>query len=88
MYNEVLESQQYESSWKEIDEEEKVISGLLLCIKLYLHQAWNTLFSNGPLKDNLGTDRLGKGAQDIPLGCYLPAIHASLTTEEIKEAMC
>eukprot|EP00957_Ditylum_brightwellii_P162036 12336618-Ditylum_brightwellii.AAC.1 len=41
------------------------MSSLLLHNKLHLHQAWDTLFANGPLKDYLGTEELGKGAQDI-----------------------
>eukprot|EP00957_Ditylum_brightwellii_P144469 11004660-Ditylum_brightwellii.AAC.1 len=65
MYDEVLRSLQYEPLWKEIDDEDKVMSSLLLHNKLHLHQARVTPFANGPLKDYLGTDILGKGAQDI-----------------------
>eukprot|EP00957_Ditylum_brightwellii_P072709 5526364-Ditylum_brightwellii.AAC.1 len=72
MHDEVLKSLQYKPPWNEIDNEDKAMQSLLLCNKLHLHQAWDTPFANGPLKDYLGTDRLGQRAQDIRDGEFNP----------------
>eukprot|EP00957_Ditylum_brightwellii_P002352 180405-Ditylum_brightwellii.AAC.1 len=45
---------------------------LLLRNKLHLNQAWNTLCTQGPLKDYIGECGLGPGCQDILDGNFDP----------------
>eukprot|EP00957_Ditylum_brightwellii_P074341 5648239-Ditylum_brightwellii.AAC.1 len=54
-----------ESVWVPIEDDDEVMSRLLRHNQLHLHQAWDTPFANGPLKEYIGDYGLGSGAQDI-----------------------
>eukprot|EP00957_Ditylum_brightwellii_P152609 11616430-Ditylum_brightwellii.AAC.1 len=45
---------------------------LITCNKLHLHQAWETPFTNGPLKEYVGEYGLGQGANEILEGDFNP----------------
>eukprot|EP00957_Ditylum_brightwellii_P181945 13861732-Ditylum_brightwellii.AAC.1 len=48
------------------------MSKLISRNKLYLHQAWETLFAQGPLKDYIGEYGLGRGNTEIIEGNFDP----------------
>eukprot|EP00957_Ditylum_brightwellii_P078117 5938669-Ditylum_brightwellii.AAC.1 len=54
-----------ESGWVPIEGNDEVMTRLLCRNQLHLHQAWDTPFANGPLKEYIGDYGLGRGAQDI-----------------------
>eukprot|EP00957_Ditylum_brightwellii_P118355 9026530-Ditylum_brightwellii.AAC.1 len=43
-----------ESSWVPIEDNDDVMARLLRRNLLHLHQAWDTPFANGPLKEYIG----------------------------------
>eukprot|EP00957_Ditylum_brightwellii_P093413 7113210-Ditylum_brightwellii.AAC.1 len=48
------------------------MSKLISCNKLHLHQAWETPFAQGPLKDYIGGYGLGRGSTEIIEGNFDP----------------
>jgi hypothetical protein len=82
MYDEVLHQLKFTSTWKEIDETDKIMEKLIERNKLHLHQAFDTPFARGPLRDYIGEYGIGQGRKDIIDGnfnpnkeCHLPAVN-------------
>eukprot|EP00957_Ditylum_brightwellii_P193860 14762844-Ditylum_brightwellii.AAC.1 len=80
IYDDVLSSLCFASNWISVDNDDEVTARLILHNKLNLHQAWDTLFATGPLKEYIGEYGIGAGTQDILEGnfdlnleCNLPA---------------
>eukprot|EP00957_Ditylum_brightwellii_P131729 10046672-Ditylum_brightwellii.AAC.1 len=65
MYDETAKSLKFEHSWTEIDNPDEIMEKLLSRNKLHLHQAYETPFVSGPLKEYIGEFGLGEGAQEI-----------------------
>jgi hypothetical protein len=72
MYDKTVKCLKFEHTWKEIDDSDEIMEKLLSKIKLHLHQAYETLFASGPLKDYIGKFGLGVGAQEILKGHFDP----------------
>eukprot|EP00957_Ditylum_brightwellii_P078116 5938668-Ditylum_brightwellii.AAC.1 len=53
------------SGWAPSENNNKVMTRLLRCNQLHLHQAWDTPFANGQLKQYIRDYGLGRSAQDI-----------------------
>eukprot|EP00957_Ditylum_brightwellii_P001499 116765-Ditylum_brightwellii.AAC.2 len=70
MNDEVLDGLGFKPAWKLTDNDDKVMSWLLLCNKLHLHQTWETPCARGPIKDYISNYSLGVGAQDILEGNF------------------
>eukprot|EP00957_Ditylum_brightwellii_P105659 8057534-Ditylum_brightwellii.AAC.1 len=66
------------SGWVPIEDDDEVMSRLLRCNQLHLHQAWDTPFANGPLKEYSSNYGLGSGAQDILDGNFDPNVANNL----------
>eukprot|EP00957_Ditylum_brightwellii_P168877 12854281-Ditylum_brightwellii.AAC.1 len=54
------------------------MSRLLRRDQLHLHQAWDTPFANGLLKEYIGNCGLGSGVQDILGGNFNPNVATNL----------
>eukprot|EP00957_Ditylum_brightwellii_P164003 12486959-Ditylum_brightwellii.AAC.1 len=65
MYDAVLTGLGFQPEWTQIDDDEQVMSTLLMQNKFHLHQTWETPCARGAIKDYLGDFDLGQGAQDI-----------------------
>eukprot|EP00957_Ditylum_brightwellii_P155289 11821602-Ditylum_brightwellii.AAC.1 len=78
MYDEVLKGLGFEPTWIPIDDDDQVMSSLLVWNKLHLHQAWETPCTRGAIKDYLGKFGLGQGAQDILEGHFDPNLAENL----------
>ena len=72
IYDDVSSSLRFASNWTLTDDDDEVTARLLLCNKLHLHQAWDTPFATGPLKEYIGDYGIGAGAQDILEGNFDP----------------
>eukprot|EP00957_Ditylum_brightwellii_P209986 15364450-Ditylum_brightwellii.AAC.1 len=59
MYSGVIYSLKFDTPWKEIDDQDKVMSCILLQNKLHLHQAFSTLLTSSPLKDYIRKHGMG-----------------------------
>eukprot|EP00957_Ditylum_brightwellii_P145528 11080695-Ditylum_brightwellii.AAC.1 len=69
-YDEVTEGLKFKPTWKEIAEEDDIITRLISRNKLHLHQAWATPMASEPLKEYIRDFVLGSGAEDIMSGNY------------------
>eukprot|EP00957_Ditylum_brightwellii_P191703 14594047-Ditylum_brightwellii.AAC.1 len=78
MYSKVIDSLKFETPWKEIDDQDKVMSCQLLQNKLHLHQAFNTPLALGLLKDYIRKHSMGKGAREILDGNFDPNVEGNL----------
>eukprot|EP00957_Ditylum_brightwellii_P012686 959276-Ditylum_brightwellii.AAC.1 len=65
MYDETAKSLKFEHLWKEIDNLDEIMEKLLSRKKLHLHQAYETPFASGPLKEYISEFGLGEGTQEI-----------------------
>eukprot|EP00957_Ditylum_brightwellii_P185721 14139790-Ditylum_brightwellii.AAC.1 len=65
MYDAVLTGLGFKPEWTQINDNKQVMATLLMQNKLHLHQAWETPYTRGAIKDYLGNFSLGQGAQDI-----------------------
>eukprot|EP00957_Ditylum_brightwellii_P100496 7660666-Ditylum_brightwellii.AAC.1 len=72
LYDDVRSSLQFAPGWVPIEDDDKVMSRLLLCNKLHLHQALDSPFAHGPLKEYISNYGLGSSAQDILDGNFDP----------------
>eukprot|EP00957_Ditylum_brightwellii_P184979 14087451-Ditylum_brightwellii.AAC.1 len=55
----------FQPAWVPMDDDNQVLSTLLLQNKLHLHQAWETPCAWVVIKDYLGDYGLGHGAKEI-----------------------
>eukprot|EP00957_Ditylum_brightwellii_P147225 11210449-Ditylum_brightwellii.AAC.1 len=78
MYDEVLTGLGFKPTWTQIDDDNLVMSTLLMQNKFHLHQAWETSCARGAIKDYLGDFGLGQGAQDILDGQFDPNLAENL----------
>eukprot|EP00957_Ditylum_brightwellii_P212126 15366999-Ditylum_brightwellii.AAC.1 len=65
IYPETLFNLGFKPEYKEIHDGDEIMTKLLLRNKLHLNQAWDILFTQGPLKDYIREYRLGTGCQDM-----------------------
>eukprot|EP00957_Ditylum_brightwellii_P024701 1865939-Ditylum_brightwellii.AAC.1 len=65
MYDIVPISINFHLAWDIIDDDDKVMSHLMLWNKLYSHQSWDTPCAKEPIKDYIGQHRIIQGAKDI-----------------------
>eukprot|EP00957_Ditylum_brightwellii_P030514 2311283-Ditylum_brightwellii.AAC.1 len=72
MYEETIAALCFQYPWKEVDNSDDMMDHLITCNKLYLHQAWETPFANGPLKEYVGEYGLGQGTTEILEGGVYP----------------
>eukprot|EP00957_Ditylum_brightwellii_P043156 3270377-Ditylum_brightwellii.AAC.1 len=78
LYDDILSSLRFASKRISVEDDDEVTARLLLCNKLHLHQVWDTLFANGPLKEYIGEYGIGVGAQDILEGNFDPNLECNL----------
>eukprot|EP00957_Ditylum_brightwellii_P187330 14267500-Ditylum_brightwellii.AAC.1 len=78
MYSGVIDFLKFDTPWKEIDDQDEVMSHLLLQNKLHSHQVFNILLALGPLKDYMGEHEMGVGAREILDGRCNPNVEANL----------
>eukprot|EP00957_Ditylum_brightwellii_P057943 4393295-Ditylum_brightwellii.AAC.1 len=78
MYDAVLTGLGFKPKWTQIDDDEQVMSILLMQNKLYLHQAWEIPCARGAIKDYRGNFGLGQWAQDILNGQFDPNLAENL----------
>eukprot|EP00957_Ditylum_brightwellii_P093954 7154365-Ditylum_brightwellii.AAC.1 len=72
MYEETIAALGFQHPWKEVDDSDDIMSCLITCNKLHLHQAWETSFANGPLKEYVGYYGLEQGTTEILEGDFDP----------------
>eukprot|EP00957_Ditylum_brightwellii_P126048 9609532-Ditylum_brightwellii.AAC.1 len=72
MYEETIAALCFQQHWKEVDNSNNIMDHLITCNKLHLHQAWETPFTNGTLKEYLGEYVLEQGANEILEGDFDP----------------
>eukprot|EP00957_Ditylum_brightwellii_P013801 1039838-Ditylum_brightwellii.AAC.1 len=70
MYDEVLIGLGFQPAWVPMDDNNWVMSALLMQNKLHLHEAWETLYAQGAIKDYLGEYGRGHGAKEILEGKF------------------
>eukprot|EP00957_Ditylum_brightwellii_P186241 14178314-Ditylum_brightwellii.AAC.1 len=72
IYPETLSVLGYEDAYRDIYDNNDVMSKLLIRNKLHLNQAWDTPCAQGPLQDYIGDYGTGVGAKDILNGNFDP----------------
>eukprot|EP00957_Ditylum_brightwellii_P203280 15333998-Ditylum_brightwellii.AAC.1 len=72
MYEETIAALYFQHPWKEVGDSDDIMDHLITRNKLHLHQAWETPFANGPLKEYVGEYGLGQGANEILEGDFDP----------------
>eukprot|EP00957_Ditylum_brightwellii_P177400 13512634-Ditylum_brightwellii.AAC.1 len=65
MYEKTISALGFQHPWRDVDDSDNIMDHLLTCNKLHLHQAWETPFTTGPLKEYIGNYGLGQGATKI-----------------------
>eukprot|EP00957_Ditylum_brightwellii_P129988 9914160-Ditylum_brightwellii.AAC.1 len=65
IYPETLFTLGFKAEYKEVYNNDEVMSKLLLRNKLHLNQAWDTPCAKGPLCKYIGENGLGSGSRDI-----------------------
>eukprot|EP00957_Ditylum_brightwellii_P201905 15327740-Ditylum_brightwellii.AAC.1 len=61
-----------ETGWVPTEDDDDVMARPLHHNQLHLHQRWDTLFANDPVKEYIGDYGLGSGSQDILDGNFDP----------------
>eukprot|EP00957_Ditylum_brightwellii_P030690 2325463-Ditylum_brightwellii.AAC.1 len=72
-----------------MDDSDDIMDHLITCNKLHLHQTWETLFVNGPLKEYIGDKNTPAVNYWLKhkIRCALPpsSIHTNLTVDKFKD---
>eukprot|EP00957_Ditylum_brightwellii_P068333 5187377-Ditylum_brightwellii.AAC.1 len=78
MYDKVSMGLGFQLAWVPMDDDDQVMSALLMWNKLHLHRAWETPCTRGAIKDYLGEYGLGHGAKEILEGNFDSNIAANM----------
>eukprot|EP00957_Ditylum_brightwellii_P185124 14097592-Ditylum_brightwellii.AAC.1 len=90
VYPKTLSFLGYKHAYRDIYNDDEVLSNLLLRNKIHLNQAWDTPFAQGPLQDYIGGYGAGVGAEDILSGNFDPNKSENLPTVNhwLKHHIC
>eukprot|EP00957_Ditylum_brightwellii_P109509 8351786-Ditylum_brightwellii.AAC.1 len=78
LYNSVTQHLQIQTGWEIIDNIDEVMTTLLMCNKLHLHQVWDIPCERGPIEDYIGDYSIGRGAKETVEENFDPNVASNL----------